>query len=117
MKKTLDHKTIQMLNKITDWDFNATPARIASLDKPAILDINPIPLIIEDIRNPRIQEVIEESKSKDFDLLKSGLSVDGDTRLMLSGNRAVAHALVQTGIAKLADKQITYPVYFTPVSN
>jgi len=104
----MKNKKVKMLNRIIDWDFNP-------LLENKVLTINPIGLIIsQDILPDALCTVIEKHKHREFDLLKNDSYpvFSSDNSMLLCGNRAVAHALVDANIAQLPATRVNYPIYY-----
>ena len=105
----------KMLNSIMNWDFNPEQCLTGKVAyAPGVLTIHPISLVPLNISTTLLQEVVEANITKEFDLLNNGSYplFDGDSGLMLCGNRAVAHALVDAGVARLAQQVVYHPVYY-----
>ena len=107
-----------MLNAIMDWDFNPQQCQVRQY-KSGTLTINPIALIPLNVSTTLLQEVIEKNIIKEFDLLENGSYpiLDGNSGKILCGNRAVAHALVDAGVALLAQQVVYHPVYYNVEKN
>ena len=121
-KKIHDFKTLVTLNRINEWDFD--PKQVT--DKQGMLEIRPIPLVFESDCSEYVMEIIN-TITHGIDVLNndsypiiyaSGALFSDNYFLLLFGNNQVAHALVNKGMAKLADESIiqkvTYPVYYPP---
>lgn len=114
-QKKQNFNTTTMLNRIRDWDFNPKQLATGYLEyKPGTLTINPISLIASNVDVTDLQKIVEANMHAEFDILENGSYpiFDGDSHHLLCGNRAVAAALVEAGIAQLAEKPVKYPVYY-----